>query len=481
MDDESGPDRAARLRRARWERERLRVVLPGEGPAPVAPSPELTEDGVALAYAAEAAGRVVYDHTERRWAEWDGSRWIRAGKEQVFNGVREFVRAARDAALEAAGKAPRELSKTGFVRGVETFVRADPRIAVEHDVWDVDPWVIGVPGGVVELRTGLLRAGRPEEYVSRQCSVAPAAVGTVAPLWLQFLEAATGGDPQTIRFLQKFLGYCLTGEVNEEVLAFFYGPGGNGKGVFLGVITAILGEYAVAMPMEAFTANGGAKMEYYRARMAGHRLVTASETETGATWAESQIKELTGNETPVSARHPHGRPFEYRPQFKLAMVGNHAPSLKGRSAAMERRLRVVPFDRVPAVPDHELKARLRPEYPAILRWCLEGCLAWQRERLGTSAAVARASGAYFETQDAFGRWLDECCIFDLQLKMRAGELHSSFTQWARGNGEEAPSAVGFAEMVDRHPKLKRAKTNGIRLVIGVGLKPAEGHRWTDRE
>ena len=106
---------------------------------------------------------------------------------------------------------------------------------------------------------------------------------------------------------------------------------------------AILADYAVAMPMEAFTAGGGVRLEYYRAQMAGHRLVTASETVTGATWAEGQIKELTGNEMPVSARHPHGRPFTYRSQFKLCIVGNHAPRLNSRFKAMERRLRVVPL------------------------------------------------------------------------------------------------------------------------------------------
>lgn len=433
-----------------------------------------TEDGVALAFAAEHAGRVVFDHTERRWAEWDGNRWRRDGKERVFNRVREHVRLLRESRGHGA---PRALARMGFAAAVERGVRADPRIAVEHDVWDADPLALGVPGGVVDLRRGELRAGRPEEYISRQTSVAPVTPGTPAPLWNAFLEQATSGDADTIGFLRRFAGYCLTGEVSEEVMAFLYGPGGNGKGVFLGVLTAILGDYAVSMPMEAFTANGGVRLEYYRAQMAGHRLVTASETETGATWAEGQIKELTGNEAPVSARHPHGRPFTYRPGFKLCIVGNHAPRLKGRSAAMERRLRVVPFDHTPPEPDHGLKARLRDEHPAILRWMLDGCLEWRRDRLGTSPAIAKATGSYFEAQDAFGRWLVERCILDPILSARPGALQADFAAWTQANGELSTLAPAvFREAIERTNGLKYVTNQGRQWVRGIGLSPPEEGR-----
>ncbi len=185
-----------------------------------------------------------------------------------------------------------------------------------------------------------------------------------------------------------------------------------------------MGDYAVSQPMEAFTAGARLPAEYYRAQMAGARLVTASETESGRSWAESQIRELTGNETPVSARHPHGRPFSYRPQFKLQIVGNHAPSLKGRSPAMERRLRINPFTNKPANPDHGLKERLKQEYAAILRWMIDGCLAWQRGGLGTAAVIQEASGSYFMQQDNFGRWLEERCTRDAMATTRPGTLYA---------------------------------------------------------
>ena len=143
--------------------------------------------------------------------------------------------------------------------------------------------------------------------------------------------------------------------------------------------------------------------------------MTASETEQQATWAEAQIKEMTGNEAPLSARNPYGRPFTYLPQFKLVLVGNFAPKLKGRSASMERRLRVVPFDHIPPEPDTELKKRLVAEYPAIFRWMIDGALAWQQHRLGTAPAIIAATSTYFEQQGAFQRWIEEMCILDPNL------------------------------------------------------------------
>jgi putative DNA primase/helicase len=282
-------------------------------------------------------------------------------------------------------------------------------------------------------------------------------------------------------FLHRLDGYILTGDVTEEVLTFLYGPGGNGKGVFLGVLTAILGEYAVAVPIEVFTAGSRINLEYYRAQIAGARLVTASETEAQATWAESQIKELTGNEAPLSARHPYGQPFTFRAQFKITLVGNYAPKLKGRSAAMERRLRVLPFTNKPEKPDLDLKDKLRAEYPAILRWMIDGCLAWQRDRLGTARVVTAATSAYFEQQDAFRRWLDERCKLDASLSLKPGLLLADFNAWAKASGEEPLGNNAFAEMIDRTPGLRRTKSDGVRLVKGIGLVPPPSPPPDDRD
>lgn len=426
------------------------------------------EAPVARRFAAAMAGKLVYDHDDKRWFVWSGSIWIKDSVAAAIERVKKFAEAEAGRALLPSEKAG--MAKAKFVRAVEELARSDPRMAVHGAMWDADGWLLGTPDGVVELKTGKLRPGRPEDYISKHALVAPAPPGTVAPNWMAFLHEATEADEELQRFLQRWAGYCLTGEVSEEVLAFLYGPGGNGKGVYTGVLAAILADYAVPMPIEAFTAGGRQNQEYYNARMAGARLVTASETESGRQWAEAQIKELTGNETPLSARQPHGRVYSYRPLFKLQFVGNHAPSLKGRSPAMERRLRIIPFENIPENPDPELKAKLVPEYPAIFRWAIEGCLDWKENRLGTAKAIQQAGSDYFERQDVFGRWLEERCILDAALSVRPGALFADYQAWCKGAGEVALSSSEFAEKRDRTKGLLYKANQGTRWVTGVGLK-----------
>jgi len=424
------------------------------------------EDTVAKAFAETYAGMCVYDHTAGAWFVWKDERWQRDIRATVFHRAREFARGVR-AKME---KPPSGLAKIAFATAVERASRADPKLAVSHEIWNPNPWLLGTPGGALDLQTGNLRANTPDLYISRYTNVTPSAEGTAAPLWQQFLGAATNGDVDLQNFLQRLAGYMLSGDVREEALTFLYGPGGNGKGVLLGALMNILGDYAVSVPIDVFTAGSRLNLEYYRAQMPGARMVTASETETQATWAESQIKEMTGNEAPLSARNPYGQPFTFFPQFKIVLVGNHAPKLKGRSPAMERRLRVIPFNHTPAHPDHDLKDKLRAEYPAILRWMLNGCLAWQRHRLGSARAVQAATSAYFEQQDAFRQWLDERCIFDPSFSLKPGILLADFNAWAKANGAEPASANVFAELIDRTPGLRRAKSNGVRFVGGIGLQ-----------
>lgn len=450
----------------------------GENPPPEPetefPLCEPTEDAVADAFAKHYADRLAYDHTEETWFAWRQGRWLRDERSLGFHLVRRFTRTLRDRLSEP----PRSLTRMAFCAAVERGARADPLLALSHEVWNTDPWLLGTPDGVVDLHSGRLMPASPSLYISRHTTVAPAPAGTPAPVWQGFLDSATQGDKDFQGFLQRLAGYVLTGDVSEEVLTFLYGPGGNGKGTFLTAVISILGGYAVSLPIEVFTAGSRMNLEYYRAQMAGARLVTASETEAQATWAEAQVKEISGNDVPVSGRHPRGRPFVFRVQAKVVIVGNHAPKLKGRSPAMERRLRVAPFTNMPAKPDLELKDKLRAEYPAILRWMIDGCLIWQRDRLGSAKVVSAATSTYFEQQDAFGRWIDERCILDRSLSLRTGILLANFNAWARENGEEPVGANAFAELIDRKD-LTRVKSDGVRMVRGIGLKAPEGRNWDD--
>ncbi len=444
--------------------------------APGADGFDLTEDGIAQAFAAQHEGELRYCHHAQHWYVWAGSYWRREETKLAFSYAREICRRM---APQAEEKDQPKISKAAFSASVERFAQADRVFAVTAETWDRDGWLLGTPGGTVDLRTGELRAADRADLITKHTACAPALPGTPHPEWTAFLDAATGHDKELQGFLQRLVGYCLTGDVTEEVLAFLYGEGGTGKGTFLGAIVAVLADYAVSVPIEVFTAGTRLNLEYYRAQMAGARLVTASETEAGATWAESQIKEMTGNEAPLSGRHPYGKPFTFMPRFKIMLVGNHAPRLKGRSKAMERRMRIAPFKHKPEQPDHGLKERLRAELPAILRWCIDGCVAWQRERLGTCAAVARETDSYFAQQDHFGRWLAERCDRSSAMNPmseRPSKLLADFLAWAKESGEASVTSSEFRELVERTPGLKYGLTKGVQWVRGLGLKPTEAER-----
>jgi putative DNA primase/helicase len=438
---------------------------------------DITEDGVALAFVERHADQLRYCHHSQHWFVWTGTHWRREESRLAFAWARQIC---RDASRNS-NKAKAKTSKAAFAAAVERFAQSDRAFAVTAETWDQDPWLLGTPGGTVNLRSGKMREAQLGEHITKQTATAPVKQATPHPVWSAFLDQATGADKDFQAFLQRLAGYCLTGDVTEEMLTFLYGEGGTGKGTFIGTIVAIMGDYAVSVPIEVFTAGTRLNLEYYRAQMAGARLVTASETEVGATWAEAQIKEMTGNEAPLSGRHPYGKPFTFRPQFKITLVGNHAPRLKGRSTAMERRMRIAPFKHKPNTPDHSLKEKLRAEYPAILRWMIDGCLAWQNDRLGTCAAVAAGTGTYFEQQDHFGRWIEERCVIDKTLAIKPGLLQTDYNAWAKANGENQLGNNDFAEMIDRMPGLSRAKTNGVRLIKGIGLVPLEGYQRDDRD
>ena len=192
-----------------------------------------TEDAVACAFAADNAGRLVYDHTAGDWFIWQNGRWTRDLRNGVFNDARDFARAARGRICDA----PDVMSRIAFSSAVERAARADPKLAASHEIWDRDPWLLGTPGGVVDLRDGKMTDSTPDLYIRRHTTVAPAPLGTPAPLWRAYLASATGHDQVLQAFLQRLAGYLLTGIVSEEVLTFFYGAGGNGKGVFIGALS----------------------------------------------------------------------------------------------------------------------------------------------------------------------------------------------------------------------------------------------------
>jgi putative DNA primase/helicase len=465
-------------RRARGESEAVGTPAGGKKKKPIATESIITEGKVADIFTATHAEQLRFDHTRGKWFLWNGARWRREETKLAYRWAHEK---ARRAAWGHAPKTVEQAGKASFAGGVERLAQARGAFAVTHEIWDADPWSLGTPGGVVDLRTGVTREARPEDYVTRSTAVAPAE-GEDCPLWLKFLGEATGGDAGMIGFLRRWFGYCLTGITHEHALVFIHGDGGNGKSVVMNTIFGIMGGYATNAAMDTFVVTRGDKHTTDLAMLDGARMVMASEVEEGQTWAEARIKAITGGDS-ITARFMRQDNFTFIPRFKLTISGNHKPALKGVDNSTRRRFNIVPFNKRPAMPDVELPEKLKAEWPAVLRWMVNGCLEWRRSGLGAPASVAAATDDYFESQDFFGRWIEDRCDLGWGLKATPAALLRSFEDWCRENKEEMTDSRRLRGMLEKTQGVYYAKTNGLRLVHGIELKgttAASGDATTDK-
>jgi len=237
--------------------------------------------------------------------------------------------------------------------------------------------------------------------------------------------------------------------------------------------------------METFTASTGERHSTDLAGLRGARLVTATETEEGRQWAESRIKQITGGDA-VSARLMRQDFFEYEPQYKLTISGNHKPRLNNVDGAMRRRINLIPFVHKPKSPDLDLRTKLKAEWPGILRWGIDGCLDWQKNRLTRPKSITEATNEYFSSQDVLSQWIDEECDADPGndwKRATSAELFTSRSAYAKRAGEAVQSRKVFADALEKKGFVRRTGTGGVRGYSGISLKPAddggEANRYGD--
>jgi putative DNA primase/helicase len=431
--------------------------------------PAFTDESLALSFAETHAGDLRYVAAWPRWLSFDGMCWRFDNTLLAFDRARKIC---RDAAAECnKGNTAAALASARTVAAVVTLAKADRRLAATVDQWDADPWLLNTPGGVVDLRTGNSRPHRPDDHMTKLTGVAPDASRPIST-WLQFLDRVTGADKKLIAFLQRMAGYALTGLTNEHALFFCCGPGANGKTTFINAITSCAGDYHRTAPIETFTDSKNERHPTDLAGLRGARLVTAVETEEGRRWAESKIKALTGGDK-VSARFMRQDFFEYVPQFKLLIAGNHKPGLRSVDEAIRRRLHLIPFAVTipPAERDAELPGKLIRELPGVLAWMIQGCLEWQKHGLLPPNAVTAATAAYLDAEDSIAAWIDDCCMRDPNAWEKAAGLFASWTTWAEKAGEHAGSQKRFSERLEARGIEPQRKHHG-RGFIGLSLRSA---------
>jgi putative DNA primase/helicase len=352
-----------------------------------------------------------------RWYKWTGTVWAVDEKRVAFSLARQVARAA---ARECPPKKAAPIASARTVAAIERLAQADPRLATAIDVWDADPWLLNTPDGVVDLRTGNLRAHSSGDFMTQITAVGP---GGDCPRFKRFMLEIMNGDEEMVAFIQRVLGYCLTGDISEEAFFFFHGSGQNGKGVLTATVEWLMADYCKSANDELFTQTHNDRHSTEVARLKGARMVLVTELEEGRRWDETKLKKMTGGDT-LTARFMRQDFFEFKPQFKPTVAGNHKPQIKSVGVAMRRRINLVPF--LVTIPkerrDNGLKAKLKGEGPGILHWMIDGCLEYQRIGLNPPRSVVDATDAYFKDEDNVSTWIEERCEVGKGLRDPSSKL-----------------------------------------------------------
>ena len=354
-------------------------------------------------------------------------------------------------------------------------VQKRPEITVVPDDFDRDRHLICLSNGTYDLRSMQIREHRREDYITKLIDI-PYMPEVDCPFWKQFLERVLDHDEELIRYIQKALGYTLSGETSEKCFFFLHGSGNNGKTVFIETVTRILGPYAKQLDIEALMLQQSASQSATNdlAGLKAARMVVSSETEDGRRLLESKIKRLTGGDT-ITCRFLHQEFFSYLPEFKIWIAGNHKPSIRGTDEGIWSRVHLIPFEvcipREQRIPASEIYARMSAELPGILAWMIEGYRLWKAEGLKKPKAVENAVGSYRDDSDVFGKFLAECTDKDeFADGIKASELYAAYTRWSKRQGEKAPQTMQkFGRvMSDRGEPCK--KTEEGKFYTGRSLK-----------
>lgn len=417
---------------------------------------------------------IRYCHARKSWYTWKRVQWLADENGEIVRLAKKTVLSilAEEAADDTKSLEERKLlAKHAFqseratrIAAMIEMAKSEPGIPITPSEFDADPWILNCQNGILCLKTGRLL---PHDR-GRLCSkLAPVAFDPKAksPLWMAFLERAMEGDSELIEYLQRVVGYCLTGRTSEECFWLAFGSGRNGKGVFTETLLALLGDYARQSDPQTFLTrdHGDTKARDDLADLVGIRFTPASEIRLGRTLDVALLKSLTGRDH-IRCRHLWENGFTFLPQFKLIISCNHKPQIPETTPAMWDRIQLIPFTVYipPAERDKALKDKLLAELPGILAWAVQGCLEWERNGLQTPKAVLRATGSYAEDEDILGDFLRTRCTFSSIARVAVGELYRDYMAWCEASDEKPLTKNRFRERL-----LER---NGITTGKGAGNK-----------
>ena len=387
----------------------------------------------------------------KRWLVWDSTRWKADDGNIVYQMAIDTVKKMYSKALENRTEDEslammEHAGRSESSRKIEAMIRVtgwNRSVNILPDELDKDPYIFNCRNGMIDLETGRIYPHKRDRMITR---VSPVSYDIDADclVWKKFLKDIFGKNKDLINFVQRVLGWSLTGDNSSQAMFILYGNGANGKSTFINTVMKIMGDYGTSTPTDTFMQKKGDQASNDIARLKGRRFVSAMEAEYGGKLAESVIKRLTGNDV-ISARFLYGEFFDFLPTFKIFMATNHKPKIGGMDNAIWRRIKLIPFE--VSFPeekqDRKLSEKLDNELTGILTWIVEGTLKWRRDGLGNAPAVIAATTEYRYEMSAIESFLSDECSRNENTMVKSLELYNAYKRWCEENNERIISARAF--------------------------------------
>lgn len=427
-----------------------------------------------------------YCYQAKRWFYWDGRRWAEDKGGYIDRCAEDVARkimmeSAKEESKDNVEKKAKWALATMQNNGIKNMIeRAKSKMPIQYEEFDQDPYLLNCLNGTIDLRTGNLWPHQRDHYITKLVPISydPKAC---CPHWNDFLVRTMGNQDNIVAFLQRAVGYALTGDTREQVMFILWGGGSNGKSTFLTTLLELISDYGQQTPTEALMQKKASAIPNDIARLRGSRFVSAVETEEGRRLSEVLVKQLTGGDI-ITARFLNQEFFEFKPEFKIFMATNHKPVVRGTDDGIWRRLPLIPFqvkfwnpDRGETGPDElqadkSLTGKLREELPGILAWAVRGCQLWQEEGLNIPAEVRAATDEYRAEMDTLADFLSDRCVVKPEAFCKNAEMYAAFTKWAEESGEPKMSQKALTQRLkERNFEQKRSSDGKSRLWVGIGI------------
>jgi putative DNA primase/helicase len=467
--------------------------------------------GDGLLYAAVNKDLFIFNVTEKEWLKWNGQHWEMDRHNQSFAAVENVV----SRLLEEANLLGERISwaikgrkkdmqnqlenRRDFIyTKIESLRKPHGRnacvnfavsnydpITIDVESLDTNPWLLACENGVIDLRTGYFRDGRPDDYITMASPVKWVGFGKKPELWLKFLREIFNGDEELIAYIHKLLGYAITGSTREHIMPVFFGKGRNGKGTLVRVLLHVMGPLAGTIQSEILLRqkiqNSPAGPSPHILDLKGLRLAFASETEQGQQFSASKVKWLTGGDRLVARGLMEKKQIRFDPSHTIFLMTNNRPTVSGDDYAFWKRMHLIPFtlsyvlnksedelEDFERIADPDLEDKLKEEITLILPWLVEGCLLYQREGLSIPTAVKKETENYRQDEDTMGQFLDGYCKIVPSVRTKSSEIFEVFQKWYKKNYySKGTSQKFFGSMMKK--RFDTTKISGVVHYIGVEL------------